>query len=167
MAVVFDKSKLALLVVDVQNAFCEWNKSIHPMVGRLETFISEVRQFHVPIIWIKMKLRDEHAEEIFRLVPEADPVFLKSKENDFSTAPLLNNLEARGINTLIISGVYASFCVFSTVHDASNAGFDVVVPFDLVADKDVFRPPFDRTCYQNLLENKCAVVESSEILACV
>ncbi len=45
-------------------------------------------------------------------------------------------LKDNGIDTVVLTGFYASMCVRETMDDLIDAGFNVIVPTDLVADAD-------------------------------
>lgn len=73
---------------------------------------------------------------IDELAPEAgDVVFDKTRRSVFRGSTLQNTLIARGIRTLVISGVAATGCVEASVRDAIERDYVAVVPADAIADQ--------------------------------
>jgi len=67
---------------------------------------------------------------------EGDIVVRKQRVGAFSTTDLHEQLQARGIDTLVLAGVSTSGCVHSTVLDAYDRDYRVIVLSDAVADPD-------------------------------
>lgn len=71
------------------------------------------------------------------LAPTADEeVFRKTRVGAFSTTDLQARLEARGIDTLILSGIATSGVVLSTLRDAADRDYRLFVLSDCCADMD-------------------------------
>lgn len=58
---------------------------------------------------------------------------LKTSFDAFSHPDLERILRQKGVENLIVAGVFTHFCVDSTARTAFTHGFHVVVPRDLVA----------------------------------
>ncbi len=72
-----------------------------------------------------------------RLAPEAnEPVVRKRFASSFFGTDLLQLIQEREIDTLIITGATTSGCVRATVVDALQHGFHVLVPREAVGDRD-------------------------------
>ena len=67
---------------------------------------------------------------------DGDVVVRKSRVGAFSTTDLAEQLSARGIDTLILAGISTSGVVLSTVRDAADRDYRVVVLSDASADPD-------------------------------
>jgi nicotinamidase-related amidase len=67
---------------------------------------------------------------------DGEIVVRKSRVGAFSTTDLREQLQAKGIDTLILTGISTSGVVLSTVRDAADRDFRVVVLHDGVADGD-------------------------------
>jgi nicotinamidase-related amidase len=65
-----------------------------------------------------------------------DIVVRKQRVGAFSTTDLHEQLQARGIDTLILAGISTSGCVHSTVLDAFDRDYRVIVLADGCADPD-------------------------------
>ena len=72
-----------------------------------------------------------------RLRPEPDDVVCtKTRVGAFSTTDLAAELAARGIDTLILAGIATSGVVLSTVRDAADHDYRLVVLADCCGDRD-------------------------------
>jgi maleamate amidohydrolase len=70
------------------------------------------------------------------LQPGADDVIVtKNYASAFFGTSLASTLTARGIDTVILTGVSTSGCVRASAVDAMQHGFRVVVPRECVADR--------------------------------
>jgi nicotinamidase-related amidase len=71
------------------------------------------------------------------LKPAADEeVFTKKRVGAFSTTNLRERLKARGIDTLVLTGIATSGVVLSTIRDAADGDWRLVVISDCCADMD-------------------------------
>lgn len=92
----------------------------------------------VPTCWAVME-NDDIGEDQGKLCKgirprEGDIIVADNERSAIKTADLLEKLKESGIDTLIVSGGYASECVTDTVIDALEVGFNVVVIADCLAD---------------------------------
>jgi len=72
-----------------------------------------------------------------RVAPDAgDIVVRKVRVGAFSTTGLDARLRERGIDTLILAGISTSGCVLSTVRDAGDRDYRVIVLADATADRE-------------------------------
>lgn len=67
---------------------------------------------------------------------EGDIVVIKKRVGPFGTTDLHEQLQARGIDTLILAGISTSGVVLSTVRDAHDRDYRVLVVEDGCADPD-------------------------------
>jgi nicotinamidase-related amidase len=67
---------------------------------------------------------------------EGDIVVRKVRVGAFSTTDLHEQLQGRGIDTLVLAGISTSGCVHSTVLDAYDRDYRVIVLSDACADRD-------------------------------
>jgi nicotinamidase-related amidase len=122
--------KPALLVIDMQKAYhtgasagsmdaaCEY------INGAADTF----RKKGLPVIWI------QHTEEYGGVLPgrpgfeiidglkplEGEPRVVKAYGNSFNKTGLKAILDARGVDTVIVTGYCAEYCVLSTCRGARD-----------------------------------------------
>src|SRR5262249_50721596 len=77
------------------------------------------------------------AEVHAALKPATDEeVFTKKRVGAFSTTRLADRLKARGIDTLVLTGIATSGVVLSTLRDAADHDYRLVVIGDCCADMD-------------------------------
>ncbi|HEV7407548.1 MAG TPA: cysteine hydrolase family protein [Bradyrhizobium sp.] len=132
-------SLTALIVVDVQRAFDEWEaagkrRNNPEAVARIADLLSAFRDRGAPIFHIRHQgtrpnssflpgatgypVKDE-AREI-----EGEPVIVKRVNSAFIGTDLEARLRAAGIKTLVICGATTNHCVETTTRMAGNLGFD-------------------------------------------
>jgi nicotinamidase-related amidase len=132
-------SLTALIVVDVQRAFDEWEaagkrRNNPEAVARIADLLSAFRDRGAPIFHIRhastrpnssfapgatgYPVKDE-AREI-----EGEPVIVKRVNSAFIGTDLEVRLRAAGITTLVICGATTNHCVETTTRMAGNLGFD-------------------------------------------
>lgn len=127
------------------------------LVATLETFVSSMRSSGSRVIWIrqrrsewltspamhlKLDLNPRHRElcathggaEIAAglNVHDEDLVVDKYRYSAFVGTHLELALRSQGISTVIVTGTAMNACVDSTSRDASELGFNVIIPKDMV-----------------------------------
>ena len=132
-------SRTALIVVDVQRAFDEWEaagkrRNNPEAVARIVELLAAFRAGKTPIFHIRHQsmrpnssfapgatgypVKDE-AREI-----AGEPVIVKRVNSAFIGTDLEARLRAAGITTLVICGATTNHCVETTTRMAGNLGFD-------------------------------------------
>jgi nicotinamidase-related amidase len=132
-------SLTALIVVDVQRAFDEWEaagkrRNNPQALARIADLLGAFRDRGAPIFHIRHEsmrpnssfapgatgcpVKDE-AREI-----EGEPVIVKRVNSAFIGTDLEARLRAAGIKTLVICGATTNHCVETTTRMAGNLGFD-------------------------------------------
>jgi nicotinamidase-related amidase len=132
-------SLTALIVVDVQRAFDEWEaagkrRNNPEALARIVELVAAFRAGKTPIFHIRHQsmrpnssfapgatgypVKDE-AREI-----EGEPVIVKRVNSAFIGTDLEARLRAAGITTLVICGATTNHCVETTTRMAGNLGFD-------------------------------------------
>jgi nicotinamidase-related amidase len=132
-------SLTALIVIDVQRAFDEWEaagkrRNNPEALARIVELLAAFRAGKTPIFHIRHKsmrpnssfapgatgypVKDE-AREI-----EGEPVIVKRVNSAFIGTDLEARLRAAGIETLVICGATTNHCVETTTRMAGNLGFD-------------------------------------------
>ncbi len=79
------------------------------------------------------------AEIIEELKPSTSNIITKRRDSTFQGTNLDEELRSRGIDTVIFCGVDTSMCVESSVREAFNLGYDVVVVSDATASMNPSR----------------------------
>jgi nicotinamidase-related amidase len=151
-----DKSKVALLIIDVINdlEFPEADELLQfaePMAERIQTLANVARTANVPVVYVNdnfgrwrsdfralvekcldPKSKGRHIVE--RLKPEESDYFvLKPKHSGFFATTLDTLLEYLGVETVILTGIATNICVLFTANDAYMRDLKVIVPIDCVA----------------------------------
>lgn len=96
----------------------------------------------------KHSIRNESAEQArraFELAPQLDRrererLITKRTPSAFFESPLAAELDAAGVDTVVVTGIMTSCCVRATVEDAFAHEYRIVVPEQCVADR---RPAAD------------------------
>jgi nicotinamidase-related amidase len=149
-----DESRVALLVIDMINAFdFPGARAMLPRVVAAARAIAALqrraRAARVPVVYVndnfgrwRSDFRQilEHClsspgREVARLLKPADEDYfvLKPKHSGFQFTTLDVLLAHLGAEALILTGVAANFCVLFTAHDAYMRDYRVIVPRDCVA----------------------------------
>lgn len=77
------------------------------------------------------------AQVVAELAPlETDPVVEKTSYSGFHHTGLEGILQARGIDSLVLTGCVTNICILYTAYDAVIRGYRVTVPTDCVAPLD-------------------------------
>lgn len=129
----------ALIVVDVQRAFDEWEaagkrRNNPDAVARIVDLLQAFRALGAPIFHI----RHEGTKPTSSFRPESsgyavkdeareapgEPIIIKRVNSAFIGTDLESRLRAAGIATLVICGATTNHCVETTTRMAGNLGFD-------------------------------------------
>jgi nicotinamidase-related amidase len=124
--------KPALLVVDVQKAFFKFGpttaQSLSDAIEYINAAIALFREKNLPVICVQHVDKEEKlvpGEEGFALPDEleilsSDLTIHKSYGNSFNKTPLATELSKLGVDTVIITGFCAEYCVLSTYRGAQD-----------------------------------------------
>ncbi|MEN0001118.1 MAG: cysteine hydrolase family protein [Pseudomonadota bacterium] len=156
----FDPTRTALVLVDVQCAFLEWEASgrrrnNRDAVGHMIALLAAFRLARLPVYHV----RHASVEPGSALRPEAsgfapiagvesldgEPVITKNVNSAFIGTDLEEQLRVAGTTTLVIAGITTNHCVETTTRMAGNLGFDTCLVEDACYT-------FDRTGYDGALE---------------
>jgi nicotinamidase-related amidase len=153
------QSTTALIVVDVQRAFDEWEaagkrRNNPQAVGRIADLLAAFRDRRAPIFHI----RHEGTKPTSSFLPggtgypvkeEArergdEPVVVKRVNSAFIGTDLEKRLRAGGITTVVICGATTNHCVETTARMAGNLGFDARLVRDATWTFDRVGPDGDK-----------------------
>jgi nicotinamidase-related amidase len=151
------KTRTALLVIDVQNAF--FTKGSATYAYRAEKYLATIRMLierarraGVPVIYIQ---HDGHKGSPFEpekpgwpIHPDIKPekgelVINKLTPDSFHGTMLHSELDKRGIKNLIIVGIQSDWCVDTTVRRAYSLGYELTVVEDAhtTYDTNILKAP--------------------------
>jgi len=129
-------STTALLVIDVQNDVVVNGHNRDEVVATIVQLVDRARNEGVPVIWVQ-HADDELVENTpgWQIVPElpvadGEPVVHKNHRDSFDGTTMADELAARGVDRLVITGAQTDFCVRWTLHGAQLRGFDTVLVSD-------------------------------------
>lgn len=160
-----DPARTALLVMDYQVGLLGRLPEADALLGRAQTAIEAVRARGGHIGWVRVAFDDADIDGIppssvmARLVtpdrraalhpdapdsqlhaglhPQLDDITVrKTRVGAFTTTDLDQQLRGRGISTLILAGISTSGVVLSTVREAMDRDYRIVVLTDACADPD-------------------------------
>ena len=128
--------KAALLVIDVQNRFFSLNQacsdSLKSAVEYINAAIDLFRERNLPIVVIQHKSEEDGLEpntsgfevhESVKLKPD-DIRIVKTYGNSFTKTGLAEKLRVLQVDTVIVTGFCAEYCVLSTYRGAKD--FDLM-----------------------------------------
>jgi nicotinamidase-related amidase len=131
-----DRSKQALMVIDLQNGVVDYAKNRDLVVGRVAALVERARAAGVDVIWVQHSEDDMQIDsEYWQIVPELKPsqserIIHKLWRSSFEETDLEDVLETLGVDHLIITGAQTNYCVRHTIHAAIERGLDVTLVED-------------------------------------
>jgi nicotinamidase-related amidase len=155
-----DRARTALLIMDVQPEIVE-RFGDHGLTGRLVRAAAAARAAGVRVIYVKVGFREGHPEvssrnPLFARVAQGDGfvegrsselhpaltqepgdvVVTKRRVSAFAGSDLDMVLRAGAIDALVLSGIATSGCVLSTLRQAADLDFSLIVLSDGCIDSD-------------------------------
>jgi nicotinamidase-related amidase len=95
------------------------------------------------------------------VAPESgDIVVRKTRVGSFSTTDLAAQLAARNIDTLILAGIATSGVVLSTIRDAADHDYRLVVLADACADRD---PEVHRVLMEKVFPRQADIITTADL----
>ena len=91
---------------------------------------------------------------------DGDIVVRKTRVGAFGTTDLHEQLQARGIDTLVLAGISTSGVVLSTVRDAHDRDYRLIVLADLCADRD---PEVHKVLTDKVFPGQAEVISATEL----
>ncbi|WP_180996054.1 isochorismatase family protein [Tabrizicola aquatica] len=145
-----------VLIIDMQEGMADRIRSGRPTAtpdapARIAALLAAARATGTPVIHVLHD--DPHPDSPFRkgepgaepmscAVPQAgETVLWKHGSSAFHGTGLDGHLKAHGITQLVVAGAVAAFCVTSTVRQASDLGYSVLLPQDALLGFDL--PAYD------------------------
>jgi nicotinamidase-related amidase len=131
--------KPALFIIDVQNRFFKTNQacadSLNSAIEYINVAIGLFRKKNLPIFVIHHRSEEENLvpgtpdfEMSERLKLEAqDSRIVKTYGNSFARTELGEKLKELGVDTIIVTGFCAEYCVLSTYRGAEDLDFKPII----------------------------------------
>jgi nicotinamidase-related amidase len=138
-------TETALVVVDVQKAFDEWDaagrrRNNPDAVDRIADLLEDFRAKGAPVIHIRHASLNPHSKFRAELPGhqvidaaaeiEGEPVVVKHVNSSFIGTDLEERLRTGGIKNVVIVGATTNHCVETTTRMAGNLGFDATLVRD-------------------------------------
>ena len=181
-----DPSRTALLLLDFQNGIVARIDDHAPLLERAAAALAAAREHGLTIAHVRVAFADGetpaggmgrrintpqaralmHADAPGtqldeRVRPqEGEIVVRKTRVGPFGTTDLHEQLQARGIDTLVIGGIATSGAVLSAVRDGHDRDYRLIVVDDLVADP---RPGIHELLIEHIIPAQAEVISTTEL----
>ncbi|HVB70691.1 MAG TPA: isochorismatase family cysteine hydrolase [Acidimicrobiales bacterium] len=179
----------ALLVMDMQNGIVErFADRSAQLISTISSAINAARQAHVPVIFVRVALRDggadvsprnktfssianldamNEASQVTQIHPGVAPLpgdvtVVKRRVSAFSGSDLDVVLRAKDIDTLVLTGLATSGVVLSTTRQAADMDFQITILSDGCADAD---EEVHRVLMEKVFPRQATVMTTDEWIA--
>jgi nicotinamidase-related amidase len=166
----------ALIVIDIQNEYFTGKMPITDGMKALQNsqkLVNFAHQNNMPVFFVRhLGPKDGplfaegsvFAEFHKDLQPSAkDIVITKATPSSFVGTDLDTQLKARGIKQLVVTGLMTHMCVSSTARDAVPLGYNVIIPEDATATRDL--DAWDGTVVSHQALQKAALAGVADVFA--
>ena len=183
-----DRTRTALLLMDFQTDVVPMFERAAPALAHAAELAATARAAGLPVIYVTVGFRPGYPEisprnPIFTTVAQAgrfvvgtpgaevaaglrpaagDVVVVKHRVSAFAGTDLEIVLRAKGIETLILSGVATSGVVLSTLRQAADADYRAIVVEDACADRD---DEVHRVLTGKVFPRQATVTTTAEVVA--
>ena len=136
MSTFTDRTKSALLVIDVQVGVVADAFERDARVANISSAIEKARAESVPVIWVQHSDEELVLESSdWEIVPELSPLSSEPKvrklfRSSFEDTNLEDLLDGLGVSHLYVCGAETNNCVRHTSHTALEKGYDVTLISD-------------------------------------
>lgn len=127
----------ALVVIDAQNGVVGEAYHRDEVLENINLLLDRARSSGTPVLYVQHNERSGMVTgtplwQIHSAVTprEGEPVIQKESPDSFHETSLREELEARGIKRLVITGGQTQYCVDTTVRRAVATGYDVLLVSD-------------------------------------
>jgi nicotinamidase-related amidase len=184
----FDRKHTAVLVMDLQaDIVAMLGPDAAALVERIAPLLDAARAAGVPVIYVVLGFRPGYPEvspnnatfsairgtSRFLAAPgtdipapiapkDGDVVVVKHRVSAFHGTDLDVILRAKGIDTLLLTGIATSGIVLSTVCHAADADYKLAIASDCVADRDA---EVHRVLLDKVFARRAAVLTAAEAIA--
>jgi nicotinamidase-related amidase len=142
MSTLTNRTKTALLVIDVQNGAVAEAHERDAVVANIARLVEKARSESVPVVWVQHC--DEHLvrgtvkwQIVPKLIPAQDePLVEKSYGDAFEDTALEDVLSELAVGRLLVVGAQTDACIRSTLHGALTRGYDATLVSDAHTTED-------------------------------
>lgn len=134
---ILDKTKTALVVIDMQEAFRASIADFDVIALRIAKAVQGFGILDVPVIVTEQypKGLGRTAPEILEVLPSDFEVIEKTAFSSCGSQAFLDSLEEVGAKQIIVCGIETHICVNQTAHDLLQKGYEVHLLQDCVASR--------------------------------
>ena len=134
---ILDKSKTALIVVDVQEAFRDVIKNFKKTAKRVAIAVEGFQILGLPVVVTEQypKGLGKTAKEIAEVLGEGTPIFEKTAFSSCGAAAFLDKLTGLNVTQAVLCGLETHVCVNQTAHDLLDHGIQVHLMLDAVCSR--------------------------------
>ena len=184
----FDRQRTALLVMDLQaDIIGMLGDEAQALLDRTAPLIAAARAAGVPVIYVVLGFKPGYPEvspnnAVFSTIRgsgrflgppgadipaaiaprDGDTVVVKHRVSAFHGTDLDMILRAKGIDTLLLTGIATSGIVLSTVCHAADADYRIAIARDCVADRDA---EVHHVLLDKVFARRAAIVTAAEAIA--
>jgi nicotinamidase-related amidase len=148
-------NETALLVIDVQLCNFQESQPVHrgnDLLSKIGALVAQARAVGAPIVYVQHcgpeGAIDQPGTPGWEIHPamaptEGDAVVQKCHPDAFQDTSLQRELESRGVERLIITGIQTEYCIDTTCRRAYSLNYDVVLVKDAHStwDTDLLTAP--------------------------
>ncbi|MEV0280494.1 cysteine hydrolase [Streptomyces sp. NPDC050610] len=183
-AIIFDPRRTALLFMDLQAGILGLLSDPAELVQRAKQVRQSAAAAGIQVVYVQVAFTEEDYKGISKnnktfapaaeghlfavgspetvIAPEVQPgpkdkVFTKTRTGAFSTTKLHDHLGEHGIDTVVLAGVSTTGVMLSTVREAADHDYRVVVLSDVCADPD---PAAHRTLLDAVFPSQVDLIDS-------
>jgi nicotinamidase-related amidase len=181
----FDPATTAFLSMDFQNGIVGQIPESEALVARQAAALAAARAAGLTVAHVRVAFADGEAPagQMGKRIPaerlaqfhadspntqihadlapaDGEIVVRKVRVGPFSSTDLHEQLQARGIDTLILTGISTGGVVLSATRDAHDKDYNLIVVSDLVADRD---PETSVVLLEKAIGPQADVVSSAEL----
>jgi nicotinamidase-related amidase len=126
----------ALVLIDIQEKLARAMHNKEVLFDNLKRMVKGAHVLGLPILWAEQNPDGlgPTIREIADLLPDKKPVS-KFSFSCCGNESFMKNLKAVNCKNMLVAGIEAHVCVYQTVADLVNLGFDVQVVADAVASR--------------------------------
>jgi nicotinamidase-related amidase len=149
----------ALIIIDMQEKLARVMYQLEKLVDNLQKLIKGIQILNIPIIVTEQYPKGLGATlpEIAQLIPDIQPISKLSFSclDDDKFVSKFKKLERKQI---LVSGIESHVCVYQTVRDLANLGYEVYLVTDTVSSRTLG----NREIGLNMMNRLGAVLTSTE-----
>lgn len=127
------------LLLDMQEKLVPAMADSEKVVNSTKILLQGINELEIPVIYT-----EQYPEGLGKTVDGLLALLENSKyfsKKEFSAFPVIKDeilkLKSEGRNTVVVSGIETHICIYQTIRDLIENGFDVYVPFETVMSRNI------------------------------